>query len=191
MKVPLLIKLPNKISKNLKIESKAVLAKKIKEPVEIVDIFPTLVDLAGLNSLSLCPQKNLEKTCTEGLSIKPLILHYLQTSKTFLHWKKMAFSQYPRPSVWPKKNSDQPKLKDIKIMGYSITNVSIRYTEWIRFEQFKVNWSHIYAKELYLDQNQNKNMAECEEMKPIVNFFSKALRNGWRKALPQYYREYR
>lgn len=46
--------------------------------VELVDLFPTLVDLAGLPALFPCPHDSrLVDTCTEGMSLSPL-LHLLQ-----------------------------------------------------------------------------------------------------------------
>ena len=45
------------------------------ELVELVDLFPTLVDAAGLPALELCSEKDSRKTklCTEGSSLMPLV----------------------------------------------------------------------------------------------------------------------
>jgi len=47
----------------------------------------------------------------------------------------VALSQYPRPGMLPTKhpNSDKPKLRNIKIMGYSLRTDIYRYTMWVRF----------------------------------------------------------
>jgi len=47
----------------------------------------------------------------------------------------VALSQYPRPGMQPTKhpNSDKPKLRNIKIMGYSLRTDIYRYTLWVRF----------------------------------------------------------
>lgn len=47
----------------------------------------------------------------------------------------IAISQYPRPSDFPSQHpdSDRPRLKDIKIMGYSLRKSHFRYTIWIEF----------------------------------------------------------
>lgn len=46
-----------------------------------------------------------------------------------------AISQYPRPGVFPTEfpNSDRPRLRDIKIMGYSLRTDNFRYTIWLEF----------------------------------------------------------
>lgn len=186
LKVPLIIKVPKNILHNWKVKSEAKMGQKISQPVELVDVFPTLVDITNLDSISTCSEQSTEMTCTEGVSMKPLLLHHLQHLTQEVTWKKMAFSQYPRPSVWPNANSDQPRLKDIKIMGYSVSNVSVRYTEWVQFNNFQVNWSHVYARELYFDSDQSNNMADNNEMKTVVEMFSKALKDGWRNALPKF-----
>ena len=42
--------------------------------VELVDVFPTLVELAGLPVLPLCPvNSSLVTLCTEGISVVPVI----------------------------------------------------------------------------------------------------------------------
>ncbi|MEA2710638.1 MAG: iduronate 2-sulfatase [Phycisphaerales bacterium] len=68
--------------------------------VELVDVYPTLCELAGL------PTPN----GLEGTSLAPLLRDPSKTLKT------AAFSQYPR--------------QDDKIMGYSIRTIHYRYTEW-------------------------------------------------------------
>ncbi|KAJ8724811.1 hypothetical protein PYW07_015769 [Mythimna separata] len=104
LKVPLIFSAPGISSKN------------IHTPVELVDIFPTLVDLSGLShDIPKCGNKDKFILCFEGKSLKPLMIDH---SKAF--GKYVAISQYPRPSVYPQKNSDKPRLKNIKIMGYSI-----------------------------------------------------------------------
>lgn len=42
--------------------------------VELVDLFPTIAELAGLNNLPECPYISQDiKLCTEGVSLVPLI----------------------------------------------------------------------------------------------------------------------
>ncbi|KAJ8298059.1 hypothetical protein KUTeg_024590 [Tegillarca granosa] len=160
--------------------------------VELVDIFPTISELAGLQVPHMCPE-NSSKTvlCTEGLSLVPVIKQVVFDSSTenrknkFLKinevsWKKAAFSQYPRPSDVPQENSDQPKLKDIKIMGYSMRTGQYRYTEWVSFDPFtfRMNWSEIHGRELYLhhfDQFEDHNDGEMPcltETKYITEYFA-------------------
>lgn len=61
---------------------------------EFVDLFPTLVEAAGLPELPLCPEheSGQVQVCTEGSSLMALI----KNPKT-PDWKPAAFSQFPRP----------------------------------------------------------------------------------------------
>lgn len=101
----------------------------IREVVELVDIFPTLVQLSGLPKVRRCNQVNT-KMCTEGKSLGHL-LRKRSPSKDYT-----AFSQYPRPGLIPtdNPNSDEPRLKDIQVMGYTIRTKQFRYTAWIPFD---------------------------------------------------------
>ena len=77
--------------------------------VELVDLFPTLVDLANLPPLPICPQSSAKvQLCTEGRSLLPLLL---QNEKDIL--SKPALSQYPRPSLMPTNTSDLPREASI------------------------------------------------------------------------------
>lgn len=105
----------------------------VRNVVELIDVFPTLVDLADLPPISRCNESELIETCTEG---KSLVAHFELKLNRFDVFKESAISQYPRPGLFPTRqpNSDQPKLNEIKIMGYSIRTDQFRYTIWIRFD---------------------------------------------------------
>ena len=61
--------------------------------VELIDIFPSLVELVGLEVPPMCPEGNHKLlTCVEGSSVAPLLKNLKQ------EWKKAAFSQFPRPA---------------------------------------------------------------------------------------------
>ena len=61
--------------------------------VELIDIFPSITKLAGLEVPQVCPEEDNELlTCVEGTSVTPLLMNPDQ------QWNKAAFSQYPRPS---------------------------------------------------------------------------------------------
>ncbi|KAL4704127.1 hypothetical protein ACJJTC_003412, partial [Scirpophaga incertulas] len=120
----------------------------VSTPVEMVDIFPTLVDIVGYSQyIRKCRKMDMSTLCFDGESLLP----YMKPKLTNLRSNRYAISQYPRPSVYPKNNSDKPRLKDIKVMGYSIKSKKFRYTEWISFNNtsFKGNWDNIYGIELY------------------------------------------
>ena len=60
--------------------------------VEFVDIFPTIAEVAGLQTLHTCPEpSNNSNVCTEGASLMPLI-----EDPESPDWKKAVFWQYPR-----------------------------------------------------------------------------------------------
>ncbi|XP_007507328.1 iduronate 2-sulfatase [Monodelphis domestica] len=126
------------------------------ELVELVSLFPTLSELAGLNIPPRCPFESFNiELCVEG----PSLVRYLN----FTEWEEdffystrkplelVAYSQYPRPADTPQWNSDKPHLKDIKIMGYSIRTVDYRFTVWVSFnpENFTADFTNIHAGELY------------------------------------------
>lgn len=101
--------------------------------------------------------------------------------------KSAVFTQYPRPGIFPTEtpNSDRPRLREIKIMGYSIRTKRYRYTEWIKFDpkNFKADWNMVYARELYdllIDEKENMNLADREELKNVVLNLRKKLILGWR-----------
>ena len=75
--------------------------KLVNQPVELVDVFPTLFDLLGL----IIPSK------VDGISLKNL----LDNDKNTLVTKDYAISQYPRHG---------------NKMGYTIRTDKFRYTEW-------------------------------------------------------------
>ncbi len=82
--------------------------------VEALDMFPTLVDAAGLPSLALCPSGSTSISthlCSEGNSLMPLM------SNQTIAWKSAAFSQIPSNSDGLPVTS-QPE--NIDAMGYSV-----------------------------------------------------------------------
>ena len=167
--------------------------------VEAVDIYATLSDLAGLDVPPTCPPDPFRVSfCTEGYSFAPLILNVRTTSpvkpsKTAktgaVQWKKAVFSQYPRPSFLPARNTISPALESIRIMGYTMRTQTQRYTEWVAYQPatFSANWSHVYATELYdyaKDPEGDYNVADVPAYSQVVAQLAQRLREGWRKALP-------
>ncbi|XP_075576712.1 iduronate 2-sulfatase isoform X4 [Pelecanus crispus] len=142
--------------------------------VELVSLFSTLAELAGLQVPPVCPKTSFHVAlCTEGASI----VQYFNTSEEKVEEEKdgcddpyrcfneepVAFSQYPRPADTPQWNSDKPKLKDIRIMGYSMRTIDYRYTVWVQFNpnNFSANFEDVHAGELYMvetDPNQDYNI---------------------------------
>lgn len=156
--------------------------------VELVDLFPTLAEITKLPVPPLC-KLYTTNFCTEGLSFYPVIKHYVVEKIEDFSWKTAVFSQYPRPSKDIQMNSDQPKLKYISYMGYSIRTHRFRYTEWVSFNNtsFKPDWKNIVARELYdhkHDPYEANDISDSKLYNNIVKELSKNIRRGWRHALP-------
>ncbi len=119
-RVPLIIALPGKNSLGVPAEGL----------VELIDIFPTLIELGGLP-----PLEGLE-----GMSLVPM-LH-----DPSLELKQAAFTQHPRPAYYDRSETGLPEA-----MGYSVVWKSsghsierYRYTEWRDW-----NTGEVLATEFY------------------------------------------
>lgn len=118
VRVPMIIYSPDFIGSN----------RRISDNVELLDLFPTIVDLVELPKIHICDETK-QTLCTEGKSLRKYF------NNPLLHEKSLAFSQYPRPGPYPSKvpNSDEPKLNEIKIMGCSVRTNRFRYTLWVGY----------------------------------------------------------
>jgi iduronate 2-sulfatase len=124
--VPLLISTPGQKSAG----------KTTRALAELVDLFPTLIDVCGLP-----PVAGLE-----GRSLKPV----LENPESAV--KPAAFTQHPRPAYYDRTPSKLPQQ-----MGYSVRTESVRYTEWRDWKT-----GEVVAKELYdtdRDRAELKNLA--------------------------------
>lgn len=100
--------------------------------VELIDIFPTITELAGLKVPPMCTENDKQVTCVEGTSLTPLLKYPDQ------QWKKAAFSQYPCPSCGMQQIPKEPPFDHDNehaenVMGYTIRVDNYRFTEWYRF----------------------------------------------------------
>ncbi|XP_052255182.1 iduronate 2-sulfatase-like [Dreissena polymorpha] len=140
--------------------------------VEMVDLFPTLVEASGLPKLPVCPPNSKSvRTCTEGESLMPLV------SNPSMKWKNAAFSQYPRT---------QSKTN---IMGYTIRTDEHRYTEWPEFSYttHTPDWTRLHGKELYdhtIDPDENVNRSADPLYANITRILKARLHAGWRDSSP-------
>ncbi|ELU03161.1 hypothetical protein CAPTEDRAFT_112288 [Capitella teleta] len=135
-----------------------------KEFVEFVDIYPTLVEAAGLTPLQLCPEVDSAKTplCTEGTSLLSLI-----QDKKPLQWKERVFTTQARFSH--------------DVMGRSMRTPKFRYTEWRNHKQ------EVTSVELYdhdVDPQENHNIAKLPRMNEVKLELNRQLEGNWRSAMP-------
>jgi arylsulfatase A-like enzyme len=129
--------------------------------VELVDLFPTLCDLAGID----IPDS------MEGVSLKPLLQEPGQEIKS------AVFSHYHQRS--------RNTLDGQHYMGYSMVTRKYHYVEWYSWDEGKKARIERVARELYDNENdpdENVNTAELPENAGIVRELSKKLQAGWRAA---------
>ncbi len=119
---------------------------KVKTPVELIDLFPTLFDLVGVK----------QSAQTDGKSIVSLLD---SNPKNDIH-PEFALSQYPRAG---------------KKMGYTIRTERYRYTEWLENgynTEKPYDAANLVAAELYdfiSDPLELKNHAKEASYKAIAN----------------------
>ncbi|PQO25838.1 iduronate sulfatase [Blastopirellula marina] len=87
--------------------------------VELVDLYPTIVDLCGL-----APQ-----SAVEGTSLLPLLENPEKSVRS------SALTQHPRPAYYQ-------GMPDV--MGYSLRSNDFRYTEWRDFKTGKMTAAELY-----------------------------------------------
>jgi len=151
--VPLIIKAPG-FKKGIKID----------RLTEIVDLYPTLLDLAEINVASYL----------QGTSLVPLM------KNPSLPWKPAVFSQFHR------RPNHNPTNK--RYMGYSMTTDLYHYVEWHYWDDYTKLPGEITDVELYNrinDPQENVNIGNLSVNKKLVNELSKELHNGWRTAIPK------
>ncbi len=89
--------------------------------VELLDLYPTLTDLCGLDAPS----------DLEGVSLRPILADSTASVKDF------ALTQHPRPAY-------PPDGEDPLAMGYSLRTDRWRYTQWRDFKTGKRLASELY-----------------------------------------------
>ena len=136
---------------------------KCERIVELVDLYPTLCDVAGLP----IPED------MEGTSFKPLL------EDANRPWKSAAFSQFHRaPRITPDGG---------RYMGLSMVTDQYHYVEWRTWNHVTGVAGDLAAVELYdqrSDPQENTNIAGLTEFQPIVERLSNQLHRGWRSAVP-------
>ena len=180
--VPFMIRVPGVTDKGMR----------TKALVELIDIFPSITELAGLHVPPMCPEENNKLlACVEGTSVAPLLQNPEQ------QWKKAAFSQFPRPAAGMSVIPNKPPLSKDEhgesVMGYSLRVDQYHFIEWYRFNRSTAtpDWDEIWGTELYnhtepviFFNDENVNLAGKPEMKSLVEELRKMIKDGWRAALP-------
>ncbi len=124
--------------------------------VELVDVYPTLADVCGLDA----------PAGVEGVSLKPLLADPERA------WKQAVFSQYPRAREGNRHRDHGD------IMGYAVRTERYRYVEWREWET-----KQVVARELYdheHDPHEMRNTAKQPGQSDIVRRLAGVLEDGWR-----------
>ncbi len=90
---------------------------------ELIDLFPTLVDLCRL------PKPD----GLEGVSLVPSLIEPARLVKS------AAYTQHPRPAYYDREPDKQPKA-----MGVSVRTAKVRYTEWRDWKSGEVIGRELY-----------------------------------------------
>jgi iduronate 2-sulfatase len=128
--------------------------RKSRALTELVDIYPTVCQIAGLPTSAEL----------DGASLKALFENPDQL------WKRAVFSQHPRaiPGLGPG-------------MGYSMRTSRYRYTEWGTFDS-PYRTAELYDyKDQPLEI---ENLANDPDARTLANGLAAMMREGWRASLP-------
>ena len=125
---------------------------------ELVDIYPTLCDLAGLD----------KPAHLEGLSFTPLM------NNPGLDWKSAAFS------IWVQKKFRYDE--DIQVIGYTMKTDNYRYTEWRHTKSGEVRGRELYDH--IKDPDENVNVIDDLAYADIVIKLDAKMDAGWKGARP-------
>ena len=149
-RVPLIISVPGQ--KNQGSKTNAL--------VELVDIYPTLAEICGLE----------KPKSVEGTSLRPLM------GQPDLPWKRAVFSQYPRDRTGNRHRGHGD------IMGYAMKTDRFRYVEWREWKTQKIVSRELYDHQTDPDEMQNV----VERIDPdIVHDLNLMMKRGWMHALPK------
>ncbi|TRY61138.1 hypothetical protein TCAL_13865 [Tigriopus californicus] len=151
----------------------------VNGPVELLDVYPTLVDLARLPRVPKCPTtlQHANRFCLEGVSRAASILQNQPIPS-----EAVAISQYPRPGNETDGHLVRaPSHMDIRVMGYALRSRTHRFVAWFEFDpnSLKTNFNRVIAQELYdemVDPQENINIAYGPESCGIAKDYLRLLR---------------
>ncbi len=152
LKVPMMIRYPEQERRGAK--TFAI--------TELVDMFPSLCELAGIE----VPEY------LQGKSFVPLL------NAPEKPWKKAAFSQFHRrPKITPDGG---------RYMGYSINTDKYHFIEWYEWDHLSGNRGEFVSSELFdsvSDPYEITNLYESEGYTTVIKGLSEQLATGWRAAM--------
>jgi uncharacterized sulfatase len=155
IRVPLIVRLPNGMN-----------AGKVSEGiVELVDLYPTLLELASLPN----PAHILE-----GLSFVPLL------KKPQTPWKSAAFSQSRR--MVGSGSTNNPLMNTEGYDGHTIRTTRYRYTEWTPLDRQRDTLVELY--DLTHDPMEYSNLSDKPSQALLISEFAERLARGWEGELP-------
>ena len=129
--------------------------------VELVDLYPTLADLAGL-----APPHDLE-----GASFKPLLTDPQRA------WKSAAFAVVGRPNTGVAKKGGNGEKLDVNYLGRTVRTERWRFTAW------PDGTAQLY--DLDADPHEYANLAAHPEHAATCAGLKAVLKDGWKGALPK------
>ena len=138
--------------------------KRIEALSELVDIFPTLCDLTGVDKADYL----------QGVSLVPVF------ENPELEWKDAVFTQFRRRKRISKDNNEY--------MGYSMQTKQHHYIEWYHWDndkKLKGDFADVELYDHFVDSNETVNVAKNPEQVDVVKRLSVQLAKGWRGALPK------
>jgi arylsulfatase A-like enzyme len=175
--------------------------------VEIVDLFPTALELMGIHSADYVA----DVAELEGTSFAPLLTSPGTNSAqlaTGVGWKNATFTQYPRckstdngtppnTASWNSPTDNpctQVESDKFEAMGYSIRSDRWRYTLWVKWDGSALApiWDQVVGEELYDHQGDDgrdtdafENVNLLDDAHADVRAQMKAsLMVGWRASKP-------
>jgi len=152
-RVPLMIRVPGK---------KYASGVECPQLTELVDLYPTLCDLTGID----IPGD------MEGISLARMLENPAVPLKT------AAFSQYHQ--------KPRSTLDGKRYMGYSMVTERYHYVEWFTWDNDRKLRGEMVGRELYdleSDPRENISIAGFPENKELIRSLSRKLESGWRSAI--------
>lgn len=149
LRVPIVIRAPKQQERGVKVNGM----------VELVDLFPSLCDLAGIEKADYF----------QGDSFVPLM------EDANRKWKEAVFSQFHRR---PRVSADGKRY-----MGYSMNTADYHFIEWYAWDHLTGTRGAFKTSELYDRKNdpyERINIANNENMKEIISSLSNQLNKGWK-----------